>query len=162
MPIGTNIQTCTSNVYEHPTVAYTLNQINHSESQSLRTLAQALLTGNDFSCRGELYYSFIYLTKAQNSIHIRFHLCRSSCDSVAGPKRISDGYRRICQRGRSVGGTHLKLSPPLYNYAYIILKQKKTYRLKKKNILTRRHKRRQIKLLNFWSMHFYKRRSHIP
>ena len=40
------------------------------------------------------------------------------------------------------------------------LKQK-TYRLKKRDLLTQTHKRRQIKLLNLGSMHFYKCHSHI-
>ena len=36
----------------------------------------------------------------------------------------------------------------------------KTYRLKKRDLSTRWHKRRQIKLLNLWSMHLYKCQSH--
>ena len=48
----------------------------------------------------------------------------------------------------------------VWNRIYIILKQK-TYRLKKRDLLTQRHKRRQIKLLNLGSMHFYNCQSHI-
>ena len=38
----------------------------------------------------------------------------------------------------------------------IQIKTKKTYRFKKNNLLAQTHKRRQIKLLNFLAIHFYK------
>ena len=50
---------------------------------------------------------------------------------------------------------------------YISINIKKAYKLNQKNLsvekrdlLTQRHKRRQIKLLNLWSMHLYKCQSH--
>ena len=45
--------------------------------------------------------------------------------------------------------------------AIVCLLKQKTYRLKKRDLLTQRHKKRQIKLLNLGSMHFYKCQSHI-